>query len=89
MSQQKFVFKDTQNVNINLPNHESPESKTEPVNARFESSHLKELKAFCFDHKITLSECLRDSTKLYIELYPYLSKIQRYWKALIAWLENI
>lgn len=76
-------------INIFSSQPQSAESKSETVNARFESTHLKELKAFCFDNDLTLSDVLRDSSRLYMSLYKYRHKIERYWEALISWLQKL
>ena len=76
---------------INIGNGDSGESKSEPVNARFESGRLKTLKAFCFDHKVSMSDVLRDATDVYQALYPFIQKSRKRGELerLISWLNSI
>ena len=77
---------------ININNGDPGQSKSEPVNARFESSRLQKLKAFCFDHnKMSMSDCLRDATDVYQALYPFIEKSRKRGELerLISWLNSI
>ncbi len=62
---------------INVYDHTPQQSKSEPLNARFESWRLERLKAFCFDHNLSLSECVRDSTDLYQRIFDAVQRARR------------
>ena len=68
MKSQTVSFLDNHGT-VNISQSTPQQSKSEPLNARFESWRLQKLKAFCFDNNISLSECVRDATDLYQEIH--------------------
>lgn len=69
MAKNLTFFTDNHGV-VNIHQHTPQESKSEPLNARFESWRLQQLKAFCFDNGLSLSEAVRDATDFYRMVHP-------------------
>ena len=94
MAQQDFDFKtahiQTQTINqYTQQDKPTPESKTELINFKIEGTEKEVTANFCLEQDISVSEFYREAGKFYRKSYPYLSKIEKYWGALIAWLENL
>lgn len=94
MPQQTFDFNNahiqTQTINQYTPEHKPiPESKTSLINFKVEGTEKENTANFCLEQDISVSEFYREAGKLYRKLYPHLSKIEKYWDALISWLERL
>ena len=65
------------------------ESKSFLVNVRFEYSDKKNIKDFCFENDVSLSEHIREASEWYRKTYEIKPKVEKYWDAFIALAERL
>jgi len=65
------------------------ESETTPTTVKFKDTMKEELKDFCFNHDLSLSEYLRKAAIFYRQYYDHEEKLQKYNKAVLALLESL
>jgi hypothetical protein len=92
-AEQLNIFKDNHGtINVNSrprPPKKVPESMTAPLSLKMETSDRDRLRDFCFEHDMTLSQCLRQGGLRFIEQYEYIPKLDKYWDAVVSLLNKL
>lgn len=65
------------------------ESKSFPVNTRFEYSEREVLKEFCFTQNISISDHIRESSEWFRKTHKIKPKMEKYWDAFVALAESL
>lgn len=89
-AQQTFNFQNSGPTTINNNFTEPPgESETAPVTFKLKDTTRQELKDFCFDHDLSLSEYVREAVQFYRQNYPQKDKLKKYHVSVSALLKTL
>jgi len=91
MSYKQTTLFETVNGNVVVNNFKpSPgESKTTPATVKLTFSEKEQLQEFCFKNDLSVSEYMRNASRLYHAYFPYIAKLEKYRSAVISMLEKL
>lgn len=76
-NQQKFIFNQPANVEINPPGHRVEQSKDIIKQVRFEPDSIDQLKELCFQNNITFSDFVRTASEFASAYFNFIPAMLR------------